>query len=179
MPGPSNSGYGKREHPLDALAAAIAADADQRGTKLILVAAHSSGAFVADAALAALGKARPDLLARVAYFKLDGGWSGDLKAASVGKLGAIYCVAGKCGSVPSRNFGAMTRLLGLRGRPRAHGRLAPASVGTAQATGRSLAIQRHRIAGVYKSRTRFNAALHAEQNGTSSRVNITQSASAR
>lgn len=109
VPGPYDSGYGKREHALDALAASIAKTAADRGTNLIIVAAHSSGAFVADAALAALAKKNPDLLPKVVYFKLDGGWASDFKPAQVAKLGGMYCVAAKCGSVSSRNYGAMVQ----------------------------------------------------------------------
>ena len=75
VPGPFDAAFRAREIQTDALAAALAAEAGRRGARLILVAAHSSGSFVADATVAALAKKAPALLPRVAYFKLDGGWA--------------------------------------------------------------------------------------------------------
>jgi hypothetical protein len=115
VPGPYDSGFRGREIQVAEVAAAIAAEADKRSSKLIIVAAHSSGAFVADSTLAALAKKSPALLSRVAYFKLDGGWNGELTGATAKKLGAVFCVNAKCGKVPSMNFGPMTSCKGPSG----------------------------------------------------------------
>jgi hypothetical protein len=118
VPGPFNSMYtaATREHALDVLAKSIGDTAAKLGSRLIIVAAHSSGAFVADAALAELARQNPSLLSRVVYYKLDGGWA-DLTPATMKKMAALYCVSATCGTtrdakgrtVPlrSRNAGAM------------------------------------------------------------------------
>jgi len=110
VPGPKNSGYplGQREVPTAKLVEDIVQRAEENKPGLILVAAHSSGAFVADLMIAQLAKANPDLLGSVAFFKLDGGWKPDLTVDMGKKLGAFFCVAARCGRVSSQNAGGMS-----------------------------------------------------------------------
>ena len=90
LPGPFDSMWGtRREVPWQVVAGEIGG---LRNPRLVLVAAHSSGAFVADTFVAGLGKAHPELLPRTALFKLDGGTLGELSALYP-KLGALACVS--------------------------------------------------------------------------------------
>jgi hypothetical protein len=119
VPGPRASTYpaGQREVPTSAMVDDLIAHAGD--AHLILVAAHSSGAFVADSMLSQLAARKPALLARVALVHLDGGWLLDLLKPSISsKLAAIACVSAQCGTVPSRNTGAMSRCAQVFG-PRA------------------------------------------------------------
>jgi hypothetical protein len=50
-----------------------------------------------------------NLLAAVAFFKLDGGWASNFTAVVARKLGGLFCVAAQCDKVPSLNSSAMTR----------------------------------------------------------------------
>ena len=103
VPGPADYAYpGRtREHNFDQLVASISANANQYGTRLIIFAAHSSGAFVADAALAVLAKKRPDLLPRVVYFKLDGGALEGINAQVAAKLAGVFCAHTSCTGKPT------------------------------------------------------------------------------
>jgi hypothetical protein len=112
VPGPIDSGYSRlREVNTAALAADVIKRAGEQKPGLILVAAHSSGAFVADDFIAQLQRQQKklNLLATVAFFKLDGGWAGNFTAAVARKLGGLFCVAAQCDKVSSLNFIAMTK----------------------------------------------------------------------
>jgi hypothetical protein len=121
VPGPEDSTWSKkREIPWQVVAKEVGA---RPGLKLLLVAAHSSGAFVADTFLGGLLKQSPALLGRTALFKLDGGWTADLPKAQTAKLGAIACVtAQKTNSktyerLVARNYCAMQTAAGVAGCP--------------------------------------------------------------
>jgi hypothetical protein len=93
VPGPFDSAWGaRREVPWQPVAIEVGARSE---AKLVLVAAHSSGAFVADSFVAALGTEHPALLARTAVFKLDGGWLGQLAEHQWRSLGMLSCVSAK------------------------------------------------------------------------------------
>ena len=103
VPGPADSLFRKNEFKLDVLADAVAKAASRFNSKLIIFAGHSSGAAVAEAALAVFAKQSPSLLSRVVYYRLDG--AGGLPPTLLAKLAGGYCVSAKCGAVPSMNSG--------------------------------------------------------------------------
>jgi hypothetical protein len=108
--GPSNPGYTAFEIGNSKIAARLATQVGAN-TKFVLVAAHSSGSFVAHELLTQLaGGADPGGLTdkKIVYFNLDGGTSG-LGPVNVGRLRKAYFVGPVDGSTgtQSPNYGAM------------------------------------------------------------------------
>ena len=82
--GPKDADYASREIGNSELAAALATQAT--GASHVIVIAHSSGGFVADELFTF---AAPGVLAKIAYFNLDGGsWA--LTDALVGSMRGVY-----------------------------------------------------------------------------------------
>jgi hypothetical protein len=81
--GPKDADYSSREIGNSTLAAALAT---QTAASTIVVVAHSSGGFVADELFTF---ASTDVLAKVAYFNLDGG-SYAMNSAMVAKMKGVY-----------------------------------------------------------------------------------------
>jgi hypothetical protein len=111
--GPATVDYAGREIGNSALAAHLLT----RPRGLVIVAAHSSGSFVAHelfAELADLGARGTGLLARTVYYDLDGGESG-LTPAIVGHLRRAYFVYAEDSTTGTRSANAATMVaLGTR-----------------------------------------------------------------
>ena len=105
VPGPVDASFAKREIQVDKLAEAVNNTSERLWPGVIIFAAHSSGAAVAELTLAEIAKKFPAMLKTIVYFRLDGG--GGLAPATAKKLGGAFCVAAKCSkSVTSQNGGA-------------------------------------------------------------------------
>lgn len=108
--GPSDPGYSQDEIGNSKIAAALVPLVGP-STHFVLVAAHSSGAFVAEELLDQLatgadpGGATSDLLV---YFALDGG--GNATQTSIGRTRNAYFVSAHDGTTQSANYGAMQTL---------------------------------------------------------------------
>jgi hypothetical protein len=103
--GPEDASYAAREIGNSALAAELASLAGQ--ADFIVVAAHSSGAFVADELFT---EANAEVLSKIVYFDLDGGsWA--LTNALVGSMKGVYfCDARDPAVGDSHNFSAIVSL---------------------------------------------------------------------
>jgi hypothetical protein len=102
VPGPGYANISNLEIKYAEIAKAVSDDAKAKGSKLIIVAGHSSGAAVAELTVAAIDKAQ---LSKVVYYRLDG--AGGLSKQVFAKLGGGFCVAAKCGKkLISQNQGA-------------------------------------------------------------------------
>jgi hypothetical protein len=112
VPGPVDAGYARREVANSKLLLHLAQIRPAPG--LIVVAAHSSGSYVAHELLGAMLRRTPHLLGRVVYYNLDGG-SLLLTAPIVRSLAKAYFVYARDGSLLSRN-GAYARQM-ARGWP--------------------------------------------------------------
>ena len=97
VPGPATSGYvkGETEVPTAALLKLLAS----LSPKLVVFAAHSSGAAVAARTIA---KAPAALAKRIVYLQLDGGG-----VAPRAEVAAWGCVSARCAKARSQNAGAM------------------------------------------------------------------------
>lgn len=105
VPGPVDASFAKREIQVDKLADAINNTSERLWPGLIIFAAHSSGAAVAELTLNEIAKKFPKMLPTIVYFRLDGG--GGIPAATTKKLGGAFCVAAKCSkTLGSKNGGA-------------------------------------------------------------------------
>lgn len=118
VPGPVDSLYNGREVANSKLVQHLSAVAPR--AKLVLVAAHSSGSFVAHEALWQLARTNPALAARVAYFNLDG--NSGIPRATLGAIARMYCVysRNKTTNATSQNAWGMracTTNLGARATP--------------------------------------------------------------
>ena len=108
--GPSDPGYSQDEIGNSKIAAAMV-PLVSASTRFVLVAAHSSGAFVAEELLDQLatgadpGGATSDL---VVYFALDGGGNGT--QTSIGRTRNAYFVSAHDGTTKSANYSAMQTL---------------------------------------------------------------------
>ncbi len=111
--GPATVDYAGREISNSALAAHLLT----RPRGLVIVAAHSSGSFVAHELLAELGQMGPGgagLLRRVVYYDLDGGESG-LTTAIIDSLRRAYFVYAEDSTTGTRSANAATMIaLGTR-----------------------------------------------------------------
>jgi hypothetical protein len=90
VPGPVDSFYTAREVANSKLLQHLFGVISDK-TKLIVVVAHSSGSFVAHEMLSELAKLRPQLLGRVVYYNLDGGWILFSRGVAA-RLARLYCV---------------------------------------------------------------------------------------
>lgn len=103
--GPRDASYAAREIGNSKLAAALVHHA--AGARFIVVAAHSSGAFVADELFT---EATPEVLSKIVYFALDGGTHA-LDASLVSRMKAVYFVNAKdAAKGESHNASAMRAL---------------------------------------------------------------------
>ena len=109
--GPQDSGYAAKEIGNSKLCASLGEHLDG-GTAPVLVAAHSSGSFVAHELFSQLVDKQLDggkSAGRVVYFNLDGGQSG-LAGNAVGAMRRAYFVWSKDGGTLSPNAGTMQSL---------------------------------------------------------------------
>jgi hypothetical protein len=102
VPGPVDAGYTRREVANSALVAHLVSRSP--APRLVVVAAHSSGSFVAHELFAQMLRRAPQLLRRVVYYNLDGG-SALLTTPAVRGLARAYFVYARDGQLLSRNGG--------------------------------------------------------------------------
>jgi hypothetical protein len=105
VPGPVDARFAAREIQVDKLADAVNNTSERLWPGLIIFAAHSSGAAVAEQTLDEIARRYPKMLPTIVYFRLDGG--GGIPAVTTKKLGGAFCVAAKCSkTLGSHNGGA-------------------------------------------------------------------------
>jgi hypothetical protein len=125
--GPSDASYAGREIGNSKLAAALARQAGS--ARFVIVAAHSSGAFVADELIT---EASPEVRSKIVYFALDGG-THSLDDRLVSQMKAVYFVNAKDAAKGESHNASSMRPSTRRSTARTSSRSTPAGRAAAKA----------------------------------------------